>query len=162
MSFNDAGLSLERDAKQNILGESDARGTRLHRSSGFCFVGAAASAATRDASEKPPSARILSAQATATNPAAVVERAVTVVITGQVQGVGYRNWTIAKARALHVRGWVENVSDGSVHALFGGSAAAVSAMLAACHKGPRRAQVTAVVELPADPTDVPKGFKRRN
>ena len=102
------------------------------------------------------------AQATPTTSPAAVERAVSVVISGTVQGVGYRDWTIAKARSLRIRGWVENSPDGTVHALFGGSDAAVTAMLAACRRGPSRARVSAVVETPADTASVPIGFKRRN
>lgn len=121
-----------------------------------------ASAMPGEARANEPPTGIMLAQAAPTNRPAAVERAVTVVIRGTVQSVGYRDWTIAKARSLRVRGWVENAPDGTVHALFGGSSAAVEAMLAACRRGPPRARVTAVEDLPADPTDVPMGFRRRN
>jgi acylphosphatase len=97
----------------------------------------------------------------ATSPATVA-RAVTVVISGKVQGVGFRDWVVGRAKALRVRGWLENATDGTVHALFGGSDAAVTAMLAACHKGPSGARVRDVAVSSADVADVPTDFMRRN
>jgi acylphosphatase len=69
---------------------------------------------------------------------------VRLVITGRVQGVGYRAWAIATARHLALRGWVRNRSDGAVEALVAGPAEAVAAMLAACRRGPDAARVLAV------------------
>lgn len=101
-------------------------------------------------------------QAAPVRPAAPVERAVHVIISGRVQGVRYRDWTIETARSLGVRGWVENSKDGTVHALFGGTVSAVTTILEACRRGPTRARVSDVVATPADPVDVPTGFTRRN
>lgn len=113
--------------------------------------------------DKPPRPRLHMTQtAQLATPAATVERAVSVIISGKVQGVNYRNWTVERAKALKVRGWVENAPDRTVHALFGGTDAAVTAMLDACHKGPSRAQVKNVEVRPADAADVPPDFRRRN
>ena len=115
------------------------------------------------ASSSRPSGIILAqAAAKATSPATTVARAATVVISGRVQGVGFRDWVVRRARALGVRGWVENADHGTVHALFGGTDAALTAMLAACHQGPRGASVRDVVELPAEVANFPTGFRRRN
>ena len=66
-------------------------------------------------------------------------RAVHVLISGFVQGVGYRAWAERRATALGLSGWVRNRSNGDVEAVFSGPAEAVDAMLAACRQGPRGA-----------------------
>ncbi|HEX9524832.1 MAG TPA: acylphosphatase [Reyranella sp.] len=90
----------------------------------------------------------------------VIERmkAVLLIITGRVQGVGYRDWAITTARNLGLRGWVRNRSDESVEALVAGDDAAVAAMIEACRRGPRLARVENVDIQPADAADAPKGF----
>ncbi len=67
-----------------------------------------------------------------------------VVISGRVQGVWFRGWTIETARALGLDGWVRNRRDGTVEAVFEGAAAAVDEMLRACERGPPFASVLAV------------------
>jgi len=47
-----------------------------------------------------------------------------VLITGRVQGVGYRAWVEEQAVASGLEGWVRNRRDGSVEALFAGNAKA--------------------------------------
>ncbi len=71
-------------------------------------------------------------------------RSVHVRISGRVQGVGFRAWTERRAASLGLSGWVRNTADAQVEALFCGEAHAVDAMLAACRKGPRFAEVKAV------------------
>lgn len=67
-----------------------------------------------------------------------------VTITGRVQGVGYRAWTVDEARSRGLRGWVRNRRDGSVEALFVGDADIVEVMITACRNGPSMARVTNV------------------
>jgi acylphosphatase len=74
-----------------------------------------------------------------------------VTITGRVQGVGYRAWVDHRASARGIEGWVRNRRDGSVEAVFAGSAAVVSEMIAACSRGPSSAQVHAVREEAVGP-----------
>jgi acylphosphatase len=64
-----------------------------------------------------------------------------VFVTGRVQGVGYRFSTVDQAKELDINGWVRNLPDGRVEALFEGSKAAVEEMIKWCHKGPRAAVV---------------------
>jgi acylphosphatase len=77
------------------------------------------------------------------------DRAVSVRITGRVQGVCYRSWTVQRARAHGLSGWVRNRSDGSVEALFAGAAAEVEGMVAECRRGPPAARVDRVAIAPA-------------
>ncbi len=64
-----------------------------------------------------------------------------VVIEGRVQGVFFRASTRDEARALGLRGWVRNLPDGRVEALFEGEQPAVEQMVGWCHKGPPYAYV---------------------
>jgi acylphosphatase len=74
-----------------------------------------------------------------------------VVIRGRVQGVGYRAWVEHQAGLRQLEGWVRNRRDGSVEAVFGGSEAVVSEMIAACRRGPSAARVDAVQEEAGGP-----------
>jgi acylphosphatase len=74
----------------------------------------------------------------------MADRAVQIVISGAVQGVGYRAFVEREAMARDLAGWVRNRRDGSVEAVFAGNAAAVEGMIAACRSGPRMASVTSV------------------
>ncbi|PWC54323.1 acylphosphatase [Azospirillum sp. TSO22-1] len=87
-------------------------------------------------------------------------KAVLVRISGRVQGVWYRGWTVERASALGLNGWVRNRADGTVEALFAGPADRVDAMLAACREGPPAAVVRDVAVEPApDPGGGP--FEQR-
>ncbi len=59
-----------------------------------------------------------------------------VVIEGRVQGVFFRAATRDEARARGLGGWVRNLPDGRVEALFEGDKAALNDMLIWCRKGP--------------------------
>ncbi|MCJ2058882.1 acylphosphatase [Methylobacterium sp. J-048] len=71
-------------------------------------------------------------------------RTVSVIIQGRVQGVSYRAWTQAEARARGLFGFVRNRDDGSVEALFGGPSDAVDQIVAQCWSGPPGARVSDV------------------
>jgi acylphosphatase len=66
------------------------------------------------------------------------------LITGIVQGVGYRMWTERTARQLGVHGWVRNLFDGRVEIHAEGEQEALEALEQACKEGPRSASVTHV------------------
>lgn len=67
------------------------------------------------------------------------------VITGVVQGVGFRYAMTAQARLLGVGGWVRNRRDGSVEAMIAGDAAQIEQMLAWSRNGPAGAVVDKVM-----------------
>jgi len=79
-----------------------------------------------------------------------------VVVCGRVQGVGFRAWVEDTAILNGLDGWVRNRRDGTVEAVFAGSASAVAAMTAACWQGPPSARVDAVDEHDAGPADLAK------
>jgi acylphosphatase len=85
-------------------------------------------------------------------------RVVRVRIRGSVQGVGFRDWTERVATGLALRGWVRNRRDGSVEALFCGSAEDVAEMLERCRRGPRSARVTAI-DMLEEGGAAPKSFE---
>ena len=81
------------------------------------------------------------------------------IISGRVQGVGYRDWLRSEARKLGVSGWVRNRADGTVEALVAGDSVAVEQVIGACHRGPALARVEAIVETEAAMPEQP-GFLR--
>jgi acylphosphatase len=73
-------------------------------------------------------------------------------VSGRVQGVWFRESCRQVAAQYGVAGWVRNRADGRVEAWFEGPADAVDAVVAWCHEGPRRAQVTRVEAVLVPPT----------
>ena len=86
-----------------------------------------------------------------------MRRAVRVVICGRVQRVGYRHWTEREAEKLGLDGWVRNLADGTVEALFSGAEDAVEKMIERCFEGPGFADVRDIKTIPAAPP-VQSGF----
>ena len=75
-----------------------------------------------------------------------------VIVHGRVQGVWFRGTTRKEARKLGLTGWVRNRWDGTVEAVFEGSAVNVRRMVSWCHRGPRMARVESVELDWQDPT----------
>jgi acylphosphatase len=73
-----------------------------------------------------------------------------IFVSGKVQGVFYRNWTVETAKALGIAGWVRNREDGRVEIQAEGSEAAIDALIAACRGGPPAAQVDSLESLDAE------------
>jgi acylphosphatase len=70
--------------------------------------------------------------------------AVRVTISGDVQGVFFRDTCARQARAAGVAGWVRNRADGRVEAWFEGSPEAVEKLVGWCRQGPPHADVSGV------------------
>ena len=83
------------------------------------------------------------------------------IIKGKVQGVWYRGWTVSRAQALELAGWVRNLSNGDVEAWVQGPDEAVRRLIEDTHIGPPAAHVTQVEvgEVEVDP--VLAGFEQR-
>lgn len=81
-----------------------------------------------------------------------------VFISGRVQGVGYRASTWDMACLLKLNGWVRNLRDGRVEAVFEGSATQVDEMIRWCHQGPPAAKIT-TVQVDYEPPQGIQGFE---
>jgi len=68
-------------------------------------------------------------------------KAVTVKVTGRVQGVSFRWYAVQEAERLGVTGWIRNEPDGSVAGHLEGDDDAVDAMVDWCRRGPSYASV---------------------
>jgi acylphosphatase len=75
-----------------------------------------------------------------------------VLVIGRVQGVGFRAAARDRARAAGVEGWVRNLHDGRVEAVFEGTRPAVQRMLTWCYSGPANATVEKVEVTWEEPT----------
>lgn len=69
------------------------------------------------------------------------------IISGRVQGVFFRRETKKKADACEVCGWVKNLPDGTVEAVFEGRKSRVEEVIAWCRQGPPASKVTKVTIL---------------
>jgi acylphosphatase len=78
-----------------------------------------------------------------------------VFISGKVQGVSYRFYTEKQAQALGVNGWVRNLADRRVEAVFEGEEKAVQSMLKWCEQGSPHAVVNEVIS----DEEIPEGIK---
>lgn len=81
-------------------------------------------------------------------------------VFGRVQGVYFRESTRREATRLGVTGWVRNLPDGSVEAVFEGPADPVHAAVEWARRGPSRALVTSMDETAEQPEGI-AGFDVR-
>jgi acylphosphatase len=81
-----------------------------------------------------------------------------VYISGRVQGVFFRAATQRTAIDLNLTGWVRNITDGRLEAVFEGGDAKVDKMLAWCHIGPPAARVEEVTVNEEPCTDIFQDF----
>jgi acylphosphatase len=80
-----------------------------------------------------------------------------VVVQGHVQGVFFRETTKRRALSAGVAGWVRNLPDGSVEAVFEGERAAVERLVDYAREGPRGARVD-WVDIEAEEPEGLSGF----
>lgn len=64
-----------------------------------------------------------------------------IFISGRVQGVFFRDWTRRQAKKLGIFGWVKNLEDGRVEAVFEGEEEKVKKMIELAKRGPILAKV---------------------
>jgi acylphosphatase len=80
-------------------------------------------------------------------------------VSGQVQGVFFRDSTRRKAEELGLSGWVKNLPDGKVEAVFEGPSDSVRKMVRWCEEGPQQAWVENVDTDFEDPGEDLQGFE---
>ena len=69
------------------------------------------------------------------------------LVSGRVQGVGFRYFVQDKASELGLAGWTRNLDDGRVEVYATGTSETLSDLAAALHIGPRMADVRSVEEM---------------
>ena len=84
-----------------------------------------------------------------------------IVVSGKVQGVAFRYYTIKEARGLGLSGWVRNLPDGSVEIEAEGPPGDLARLEAWCHTGSPMARVAGVEAQAMEPTWSEEGFHRR-
>lgn len=89
-------------------------------------------------------------------------RAVRLVVSGRVQGVGFRYFVRGEARALGLSGFVRNLRDGRVEAVCSGSTDKVDLLNAACRRGPPGSRVDGVEVSEASGDMLPNPFEIRH
>jgi acylphosphatase len=85
---------------------------------------------------------------------------VRILVEGRVQGVWFRESARREADRLGVAGWVRNLSDGRVEAVFEGEPVTVNQLVAWAQEGPGRAHVTGYEIHDEDPQGA-QGFRVR-
>jgi len=78
-------------------------------------------------------------------------RRVHLYISGIVQGVFFRDFTRRQAKALGIKGWVRNLSDGRVEVVGEGEEEKIKEFLQRLHKGPPGAKVTDIEIIYEEP-----------
>ena len=71
-------------------------------------------------------------------------KSVRLIISGLVQGVGFRSWLKHHADQLKLTGWGKNRPDGTVEAVIIGAETAFNGIISICREGPPGAIVRAV------------------
>ena len=66
------------------------------------------------------------------------------LISGKVQGVGFRHWLYMKATKKNIRGWVKNKITGEVEALLIGNDKDIDDVIKQCERGPSSSNVTQI------------------
>lgn len=84
-----------------------------------------------------------------------------ILVSGRVQRVGYRDWTVRLAKQLGVKGWVRNLNDGRVELLAEGDDEALVSLAEALREGPPLAVVEHVEAFQTTGDKHAKGFTKR-
>jgi len=89
------------------------------------------------------------------------EPRIRLVVSGRVQGVGFRAWVLHRGLELGVRGWVRNCRDGSVEVEAAGPVAVLLRLRELLEDGPPLARVVRIEEEAAGRERLPERFQIR-
>ncbi|PYZ96877.1 acylphosphatase [Alteribacter lacisalsi] len=84
------------------------------------------------------------------------------IVKGKVQGVGFRHFVKMEAAEHEIKGWVRNLSDGTVEFEAEGPEGNVDEFVAALEQGQRPAKVDSVETNKIQPLENEKGFRQRS
>ena len=89
-------------------------------------------------------------------------KTVHIIVTGRVQGVGFRYFTVRCANDLGICGWVRNLPDGSVETAIQGPGETVEEMIGLLKQGPGAANVSGMeIEEIGSGSEEMSGFTMR-
>ena len=83
---------------------------------------------------------------------------VRIIISGKVQGVGFRYWLYKKATERKIYGWVKNIIMNKVEAVLIGNTKDIDYIIKLCEKGPTSAKVTSIKTVDYEETLLTKSF----
>ena len=84
------------------------------------------------------------------------------MISGRVQGVGYRWWFQNRAMEIGLSGWVRNRTNGAVEAEIQGTPDQLETLVRSAWQGPPLAKVVLIDRTSIEPVTGETGFSRRN
>ncbi|WP_026692152.1 acylphosphatase [Peribacillus kribbensis] len=82
-----------------------------------------------------------------------------IVVSGRVQGVGFRYFTLSKALEFDIKGWVRNREDGTVEASASGTESQLSDFIASLRRGTRFSLVENLEITPEEDRGEYAGFR---
>ncbi len=88
-----------------------------------------------------------------------MNKAMKIIIQGKVQGVGYRRWFAQQALELELKGYVKNLPTGEVEVLVAGDELVIQELLQRSWRGPSRAEVSHIIQIPVQVDSHLKEFK---
>ena len=85
-------------------------------------------------------------------------KTISIIVTGKVQGVWYRKYTVDKAAALGISGYVKNLADNSVYILVTGTEEQLDELVQWCYTGSPKSKVERVI-VQKEETQIQIGFE---
>ncbi|KAK7513174.1 Acylphosphatase-like domain-containing protein [Phyllosticta citriasiana] len=91
----------------------------------------------------------------------IMSKRISFQVSGRVQGVFFRAFTIEQANAINVTGWVKNAADGTVVGEAQGTDDQLSRFVQQLNQGPPASSVERVVKSEIEVRSGESGFEKR-